>query len=132
MFSVTSNVLIVDDMLTMRKLVTKALKELGFTNISEASDGVKGWEVISAGDKKIDLVISDWNMPNCSGLDLLKRVRADSRFAKTPFVLLTAESDKAQVIEAIKAGVDGYIVKPFTSIQLSDKLNEVYKKKFAA
>lgn len=132
MFSATSNVLIVDDMLTMRKLVSKALKELGFTNISEASDGVKGWEVISAGGKKIDLVISDWNMPNCSGLDLLKRVRADGRFAKTPFVLLTAESDKAQVIEAIKAGVDGYIVKPFTSIQLSDKLSEVYKKKFAA
>lgn len=132
MFPFTSNVLIADDMMTMRKLVAKSLKEIGFTNIVEAADGAKAWEAISSGGTPINIIISDWNMPNATGLDLLKRVRADGRFKGVPFLLLTAESDQAQVKEAIVAGVDSYIVKPFTKEQIEAKLKEVYSRKKAA
>lgn len=119
-------------MLTMRKLVAKTLKELGFTDIIEAVDGAKAWEALSSSNPPVNLVISDWNMPNATGLDFLKRVRADGRFKGTPFILLTAESDQAQVVEAIKAGVDSYIVKPFTKDQVEAKLKELAAKKKAA
>lgn len=130
MFSSDLKVLVVDDMMTMRKIVSKTLKELGFNDIVEASDGAKAWEIVAS--QPIGIIVSDWNMPNCSGLDLLKRVRADSRFKKLPFLLVTAENDQAQVIEAVQAGVDSYVVKPFTADTLKQKLEEVYKRKSAA
>ena len=125
MFANTTRILIVDDMGTMRKLVTKALKEIGFTDIREAADGAQGWEILSATEPKIELVISDWNMPVSTGLDLLRRVRSDSRFKTMPFVLLTAESEKEQVVEALKAGVSAYLVKPFDVNSLRDQLAKV-------
>ncbi len=115
-------VLVVDDMSTMRKVVMKACRELGFTNISEAADGVAAWEVIANSATPFGLIISDWNMPNCSGLDLLKRLRKDSKVGSTPFVMVTAESEKGQIAEAISAGVSQYILKPFKTETLREKL----------
>jgi two-component system chemotaxis response regulator CheY len=128
MFAPTTRVLVVDDMSTMRKIVKKNCTEIGFTDFSEAADGNLAWEVISSANPPIGLIISDWNMPNCTGLELLKRVRADHRYKKTPFLLVTAEAEQAQVIDAVKAGVDQYVVKPFTKDDLLKKLEIVHKK----
>jgi two-component system chemotaxis response regulator CheY len=132
MFNLTTRILVIDDMLTMRKIVMKACRELGFTNMSEAADGQKGWEVLTTTDPGIGLIISDWNMPNCSGLDLLKRVRADGRLKGLPFLLLTAESEGHQVAEAVKSGVDNYVIKPFTMDILKTKLQETHVRLVAA
>jgi two-component system chemotaxis response regulator CheY len=118
-------------MKTMRLLVQKSCKELGFSNFIQAEDGAKGWEAIQAAGGTVGLVISDWNMPNCTGLDLLKRLRADSRFKNTPFMLLTAESESSQVATAVQAGVDNYMIKPFTTQILHEKMEQVYKKRAA-
>lgn len=126
MFDPKTKVLVVDDMLTMRKIVTKILRELGFTDIQEAQDGQEAWEKAKSG--QFGLVISDWNMPNCTGLEFLKRVRADQKLAKTPFILVTAEAEQQQVAEAIKSGVDQYVVKPFSKDALKVKLESAYKK----
>jgi two-component system, chemotaxis family, chemotaxis protein CheY len=128
MFAPTTRVLIVDDMSTMRKIVGKTCKELGFSDLTEAADGIQAWEALNNAPAPIGLIISDWNMPNCTGIDLLKRVRGDSRFSKIPFLLVTAEAEQHQVIEAVKAGVDQYVVKPFTKDDLKTKLEAVYKK----
>jgi two-component system chemotaxis response regulator CheY len=128
MFDPKTKVLVVDDMLTMRKIVMKTCKQIGFSDLTEAADGKIAWETLSAPNAGFGLVISDWNMPNCTGLDLLKRVRADANLKGIPFVLLTAESEMSQVAEALKAGVDNYIVKPFTPDGLQKKLIETYKK----
>lgn len=127
MFSPESKILIVDDMMTMRKLVKKALDTMGFKNIEEAEDGQKAWEKLQ-GSPDVALVISDWNMPNCTGLEFLKRVRTDSRFKKLPFILLTAEAEAHQVTEAVQAGVSNYCVKPFTPDSLKQKIEQTYKK----
>ncbi|WPU66932.1 response regulator [Peredibacter starrii] len=126
MFDPKTKVLVVDDMLTMRKIVTKILRELGFTDIVEAADGLEAWEKTK--DGSVGLIISDWNMPNCTGLDFLKRVRADQKLGKTPFLLVTAEAEGHQVAEAIKSGVDQYVVKPFSKEGLKAKLELAYKK----
>lgn len=128
MFSPSTKILIIDDMRTMRKIVTKALKDLGFENITESEDGAKGWAALTTVDANFGLVVSDWNMPNCTGIDLLKRVRGDSRFTKLPFVLVTAESERSQVVEAITLGVSAYVVKPFDTESLRTKLDEAHKK----
>ena len=128
MYDPKIKVLIVDDMLTMRKIITRAFKLIGFENLVEASDGQKAWEILGGSDHSIDLIVSDWNMPNCTGFDLLKRVRGDGRFKALPFLLLTAESDGNQVSVAVKAGVDNYIIKPFTPEILKEKLAEAYVK----
>jgi two-component system chemotaxis response regulator CheY len=128
MFDSSTRILIVDDMMTMRKLVGKICKELGFPNLVEASDGIQAWEQIQSASPPIGLIISDWNMPNCSGIDLVKRLRADSRFGKTPFLMVTAESEQQQVVEALKAGVDNYVVKPFSAATLTEKLTAIHKK----
>lgn len=128
MFAPTTKILIVDDMMTMRKIVMKVCKDLGFTNLIEAADGQIAWAKLNE-TPDIGFVISDWNMPNCSGIDLLKRVRADGRFKVLPFLLVTAESEVTQVQEAMKMGVDGYVVKPFTPDTLTGKMTEVYKRK---
>ncbi len=129
MFDLSTKVLIVDDMMTMRKLVGKVCKEIGFTDMVEAGDGIQAWEKIQNSAPPIGLIISDWNMPNCSGLDLVKRIRADSRFGKTPFLMVTAEAEQHQVIEALKAGVDNYVVKPFNAPTLIEKLEAIHKKR---
>lgn len=122
-------VLIADDMNTMRKLVVRALKEMGITEIAEYPDGAQAWQAFSSATPQFDLVISDWNMPNATGLDFLKRVRADSRLKQTPFILLTAESEMSQVQEAMKAGVSNYLVKPFTPQGLREKIESCLKPK---
>ena len=126
MFDVKTKVLVVDDMLTMRKIVAKIMRELGFTDIHEALDGDEAWAKVQAED--YGLIISDWNMPKCSGLEFLKKIRSDEKFAKTPFVLVTAEAESHQVAEAIKSGVDQYVVKPFSRDSLKIKLESAHKK----
>lgn len=117
------NVLVVDDFATMRRIITGFLKELGFSNIQEADDGKTALPMLQA--NKFDLLISDWNMPGMNGLDLLKAVRADAKLAKLPVLLVTAEAKKDQIVEAAKAGVNGYVVKPFTANTLLEKLEKV-------
>lgn len=114
-------------MLMMRKLVQKSCKDLGFTNTIMAKDGAEAWETLKA-DSSIELVISDWNMPNVTGMDFLKKVRADQKLKNVAFVLLTAESEASQVTEAIRQGVDNYIVKPFNTPTLKEKLEQTFKK----
>jgi two-component system chemotaxis response regulator CheY len=128
MFDVKTRVLVVDDMMTMRKIVSKILKEIGFTDIVEAADGNQAWDAVTKAEKPFGLIISDWNMPNLSGLEFLKKVRADQRFKKTPFLLVTAEAESHQVAEAVKAGVDQYVVKPFNHESLRAKMEMVHKK----
>ena len=133
MFDPKTRILIVDDMMTMRKIVGKACKEIGMTDLIEASDGNIAWQKINEpAAVPIGLVISDWNMPNCSGLEFLRKLRADPILSKTPFLLVTAEAEKTQVVEALKAGVDGYLVKPFTSDQLKEQLASVAAKRIKA
>ena len=124
MFAKDTRVLVVDDMMTMRKLVMKALKDLGFEDFTEAQNGAQAWDVFSKSPKPIQLIISDFNMPVASGLDFLKRVREDDKYDKVPFILLTAESEVSVVTEAISLGASGYIVKPFTVADLSNQLSK--------
>ncbi|AIH03770.1 MAG: Response regulator receiver protein [Thermodesulfobacterium sp. 37_54] len=116
-------VLVVDDFATMRKIIKNILTQLGFKNILEADDGSSALELLKK--EKIDLIISDWNMPKMSGLDLLKAVRNDPNLKDILFVMVTAEAQKDNVIEAIKHGVNQYIVKPFTPETLKEKLEKV-------
>lgn len=128
MFDLGTRILVLDDMSTMRKVVIKTLKEIGFTDIQEGADGNIGWDLVQNSAPPIQLVISDWNMPNCTGLQLLKRIRGDARLKKLPFVLLTAESEAEQVKEALLAGVTNYIVKPFTTDVIRAKLEQAHQK----
>lgn len=128
MFDLKTRVLVIDDMGTMRKIVMKACREIGFTDITEAPDGAHGWQTISTANPPIGIVVSDWNMPNCTGIELLKRVRGDKRFVGLPFILVTAEAEQHQIAEALKAGVSSYIVKPFAPQALKEKLEAVHKK----
>ncbi|MFH2093043.1 MAG: chemotaxis response regulator CheY [Pseudomonadota bacterium] len=118
-------VLIVDDFATMRRILKNILKQLGFKNLVEADDGTTAWEVLEG--QKVDLIISDWNMPKMTGLELLKKVRASDNYKTTPFLMVTAEAQKQNVIEAVQAGVSNYVVKPFTAEAISDKLEKILK-----
>ncbi|MBF0204283.1 MAG: response regulator [Desulfamplus sp.] len=118
-------VLIVDDFATMRRILKNILKQIGFKNLLEADDGTTALDVLEKND--IDLVISDWNMPKMTGLELLKSVRASKRYAKVPFLMVTAEAQKQNVIEAVQAGVSNYVVKPFTAEAISEKLKKILK-----
>ncbi len=118
-------ILIVDDFATMRRILKNILKQLGFTNITEADDGTTALEELEK--IKFDMIISDWNMPKMTGLDFLKTVRSKDEFKHIPFLMVTAEAQKQNVIEAVKAGVSNYVVKPFTAEQISDKLNKIFK-----
>jgi len=117
------SVLIVDDYKTMLRIIRNLLKQLGFDNVDEATDGTEAWSKIAI--KDYDLIISDWNMEPMSGYDLLLKVRSDARTKATPFVLVTAESKTENVIAAKKAGVNNYIVKPFNADTLKNKLMAV-------
>lgn len=130
MFPKDTNILVVDDMMTMRKLVKKSLTELGFSRFTEAENGQVALEkfkmVMGNPSTQFNLVISDWNMPQMTGIDFLRSVRSIPGGGQVPFILLTAESEKSQVIEALKARVSGYVIKPFTTQMLGDKLKAVY------
>ena len=119
-------VLVVDDFATMRKIVKNLLKEAGYENVIEAEDGVVALRIMK--NKKIDFVISDWNMPNMTGIDLLRAVRADSDLATMPFLMVTAESLHESVIMAVREGVSDYIVKPFTADILNEKITKIMEK----
>ena len=118
--------LVVDDFSTMRRIVRNLLKELGFSKIEEAEDGVDALEKIRAGN--IDFVVADWNMPNMDGLELLKTIRGDDALKHIPVLMVTAEAKKENIIAAAQAGASGYVVKPFTAAILEEKLNKVFKK----
>jgi len=120
---VNINVLVVDDFAIMRRIVKGVLRELGFKNIVEADDGSSALQELKKDD--FGLIISDWNMPKMTGLDLLKAVRADDKYKNIPFIMVTAEGQKDNVVEAIKAGVSNYVVKPFTPDTLKEKLEKV-------
>jgi two-component system chemotaxis response regulator CheY len=122
---VSIKVLIVDDFATMRRILKNILKQLGFKNLVEADDGTAAWDILES--QEINLIISDWNMPKMTGLELLKKVRASSNHGKTPFLMVTAEAQKQNVIEAVQAGVSNYVVKPFTAEAISDKLSKILK-----
>jgi len=119
-------VLVVDDFSTMRRIVKNILRQLGFNNIVEADDGTTGLGVLQK--EKIDLIISDWNMPKMTGLDLLKAVKSDDALKDIPFLMVTAEAQQENIIEAVKAGVSNYIVKPFTAETLGKKIEQVFNK----
>ncbi len=116
-------ILIVDDFATMRRIMKNILKQLGFTNVVEADDGTSALEELEKGS--FDLIVSDWNMPKMSGLDLLKSVRGSEKYKNIPFLMVTAEAQKQNVIEAVQAGVSNYVVKPFTAEAISDKLTKI-------
>jgi len=118
-------VLIVDDFATMRRILKNILKQIGFKNILEADDGTTALEVLEKQD--VDLIISDWNMPKMTGLELLKKVRGSVKYKRTPFLMVTAEAQKQNVIEAVQAGVSNYVVKPFTAEAISEKLEKILK-----
>ncbi len=119
-------IMVVDDFATMRKVVKNLLKQAGFENIVEAEDGVVALRVLKS--QKVDFIISDWNMPNMTGLELLKAVRADQDLADTPFLMVTAEALQDNVVMAVKAGVSNYIVKPFTAEVLNEKITKIMEK----
>lgn len=119
-------ILVVDDFTTMRKVVRNLLKQGGYENVVEAEDGVSALRTIKS--QQIDLIISDWNMPNMTGFELLKAVRADTDVSATPFLMVTAEALQDNVIAAVKAGVSNYIVKPFTAEVLSEKIAKITEK----
>jgi len=119
-------VLVVDDFSTMRRIVKNLLRDLGFTNIQEADDGSTALPMLQGGD--FDFVVTDWNMPGMQGIDLLKAIRADASLAHIPVLLITAEAKKEQIIMAAQAGVNGYIVKPFTAGTLKTKLDKIFER----
>ncbi|MBN2062672.1 MAG: chemotaxis response regulator CheY [Deltaproteobacteria bacterium] len=117
-------VLVVDDFATMRRIIKGVLKQLGFNDVIEADDGSKALSELKK--ENVGLIVSDWNMPNMTGLELLKAVRADDNMRKIPFLMVTAEGQKENVVEAVQAGVSNYIVKPFTPETFGAKLEKVF------
>ena len=125
MSDMNMKILTVDDFSTMRRIVRNILRQLGYNNIVEAEDGAAGLEILQS--QEIDFVISDWNMPNMTGLELLKAIRNDAKLKDLPVLLVTAEALKENVLEAVKAGVNGYIVKPFTAETLKEKIDSIFE-----
>lgn len=119
-------ILVVDDFSTMRRIIKNLLRDLGFNNADEADDGTTALPMLQTGS--YDLLITDWNMPGMQGIDLLRAVRADPKLSSMPVMMVTAEQKKAQIIEAAQAGVNGYIVKPFTAATLKEKLEKIYER----
>ncbi|MDL0080745.1 MULTISPECIES: chemotaxis response regulator CheY [Helicobacter] len=116
--------LVVDDSSTMRRIIKNTLQRLGYEDILEAEHGVEAWDIMDT-KEGIGVLITDWNMPEMNGLDLVKKVRADDRYKEIPIIMVTTEGGKAEVITALKAGVNNYIVKPFTPQVLKEKLEVV-------
>lgn len=116
-------ILVVDDFLTMRRIIINLLRQLGFNNVVEAADGKQALDKVH--EEPIDLIVSDWNMPNMTGIEFLKHVRADEKTKAIPFIMVTAEGKKENVIAAVHAGVSNYIVKPFNAATLKEKMSKV-------
>ena len=119
-------ILIVDDFSTMRRIIKNLLRDLGFNNTDEADDGNTALPKLQSG--KFDFLVTDWNMPGMQGIDLLKAVRADPNLASLPVLMVTAEAKKEQIVEAAQAGVNGYIVKPFTAATLKEKIDKIFER----
>ena len=119
-------ILVVDDFSTMRRIIKNLLRDLGFNNTSEADDGLTALPMLKSGN--YDLLVTDWNMPGMQGIDLLKAVRADEdeKLKNIPVLMVTAEQKKEQIVEAAQAGVNGYVVKPFTALILKEKLEKIF------
>lgn len=127
MFKSSGKILIIDDMMMIRKIVKKTLGEINFKNIVEAADGSEGWSYLQT-NQDVEFIISDWNMPEMPGIELLRLIRSTENTKKIPFIFLTAESDISQVKQALELGADNYILKPFTPKDLKDKLEQTYTK----
>ncbi len=119
-------ILIVDDFSTMRRIIKNLLRDLGFNNTFEADDGSTALPMLETGD--FDFVISDWNMPIMQGIDLLRKIRSDPKLKSLPFLMVTAEAKREQIVVAAQAGVNGYIVKPFTADTLKDKIDKIFER----
>jgi len=119
-------ILIVDDFSTMRRIIKNLLRDLGFNNTHEADDGNTAWPMLKSGN--FDFLVTDWNMPGMQGIDLLRAVRADPGLANLPVLLVTAEARRDQIVLAAEAGVNGYIVKPFTAQTLKEKLDKIFER----
>ena len=119
-------ILVVDDFSTMRRIIRNILKEIGYTNVEEADDGSTALEKMKAGN--IDFVVTDWNMPNMPGIELLKAIRQSPELKSTPVLMVTAEAAKENVITAVQAGVNNYIVKPFTAAALKERIDLIIEK----
>jgi two-component system chemotaxis response regulator CheY len=117
--------LVVDDFATMRRIIRNLLKELGFNDVDEAEDGVSALQKLRA--DRFDFVVSDWNMPNMNGLELLRNIRADEQLKRLPVLMVTAEAKKENIIAAAQAGASGYVVKPFTAATLDEKLKKIFQ-----
>lgn len=124
MFDPNMKFLVVDDFATMRRIVRNLLKELGYTNVDEAEDGAVALNMLKRGH--YDFLATDWNMPNMTGIELLRAVRADASLKHLPVLMITAEAKKENIVEAAQAGASGYIVKPFTSATLEEKLKKIH------
>lgn len=119
-------ILIVDDFSTMRRIIKNLLRDLGFTNTDEADDGTTALPKLQTGN--FDFLVTDWNMPGMQGIDLLKKVRADPDLKDLPVLMVTAESKREQIVEAAQAGVNGYVVKPFTAQTLKEKIDKLFER----
>lgn len=119
-------ILIVDDFSTMRRIIKNLLRDLGFTNTQEADDGLTALPMLKSGD--FDFLVTDWNMPGMTGIDLLKQVRADEKLAELPTLMVTAEAKRDQIVEAAQAGVNGYVIKPFTAAVLKEKIEKIFER----
>ncbi len=119
-------ILIVDDFSTMRRIIKNLLRDLGFTNTQEADDGLTALPMLKNGD--FDFLVTDWNMPGMTGIDLLKQVRADERISSMPILMVTAEAKRDQIVEAAQAGVNGYVIKPFTAAALKEKIEKIFER----
>ena len=117
-------VLVVDDFSTMRRIIKNILRQLGFTNVVEADDGTTAWDILNK--DKIEFIISDWNMPQMTGIELLRKVRGSEEFADLPFLMVTAEAQQENIIEAVQAKVSNYIVKPFTADVMKQKIDKIF------
>jgi len=124
------NILVVDDFATMRKIIKNLLRELGFTNISEADDGATALPMLQK--YEFDFLVTDWIMPRMQGIDLVKEIRGDPNLSSLPVLMVTAEAKREHIIEAAQAGVNGYVVKPFTSQILKDKIDMIFERLEAA
>ncbi len=119
-------ILVVDDFSTMRRIIKNLLRDLGFTNTQEADDGLTALPMLQ--NRNFDFVVTDWKMPGMQGIDLLKAIRADEKLKNIPVLMVTAESKREQIIEAAQAGVNGYVVKPFTAVTLEEKINKIFER----
>ncbi|SMP15001.1 two-component system, chemotaxis family, response regulator CheY [Desulfurobacterium pacificum] len=120
------NILVVDDMAAMRKILKTLLAQLGYKNVDEAEDGKQALEILKKNPNKYGLVITDWNMPNMTGIELVQEIRKDPELKHLPILMVTAEAKKENVLMAIKAGVNNYIVKPFTAETLKEKIEKIF------